>query len=102
MLAGGARWAVERGWGDARDLERIEEQGVMAGPQPENVSERAKERQRREMGTLGSGNHYLEVQAVTEIYDTAVAETFELAEDEVVVTFTAARVALAIRSGPSS
>ena len=86
MLAGGARWAVERGWGDARDLERIEEQGVMAGAQPENVSERAKERQRREMGTLGSGNHYLEVQAVTEIYDTAVAETFELAEDEVVVT----------------
>ena len=41
----------------------------MAGARPEHVSERAKERQRREMGTLGSGNHYLEVQAVTEIYD---------------------------------
>ena len=86
MLAGGARWAVERGWGDARDLERIEEQGVMAGAKPENVSDRAKERQRREMGTLGSGNHYLEVQAVAEIYDAAVAEAFELAPDDVVVT----------------
>jgi tRNA-splicing ligase RtcB/Glycosyltransferase family 20 len=65
MLAG--RWAVERGWGERRDLERIEERGAMAGAKPEMVSERAKERQRREMGTLGSGNHYLEVQAVAEI-----------------------------------
>ena len=69
MLARGACWAVERGWGEARDLERIEEAGRMAGAQPEHVSERAKERQRREMGTLGSGNHYLEVQIVTKIFD---------------------------------
>ena len=74
MLAGGACWAVERGWGEARDLERIEEAGRMAGAQPEYVSERAKERQRREMGTLGSGNHYLEVQGVAEIFDAKVAE----------------------------
>ena len=86
MLAGGARWAVERGWGEARDLERIEEKGAMAGARPECVSERAKERQRREMGTLGSGNHYLEVQAVAEIFDAAVAEAFGLAQDDVVVT----------------
>jgi len=86
MLAGGARWAVNRGWGEARDLERIEEQGQMAGAKPEFVSERAKERQRREMGTLGSGNHYLEVQAVAEILDASVARTFGLAEGEVVVT----------------
>ncbi len=86
MLAGGARWAIERGWGDARDLERIEEQGTMAGAQPECVSDRAKERQRREMGTLGSGNHYLEVQAVAEIFDPAAAEAFGLAQDDVVVT----------------
>ena len=86
MLAGGARWAVERGWGEERDLERIEEHGVMAGAEPEHVSDRAKERQRREMGTLGSGNHYLEVQAVTEIFDTAVAGVFGLARDDVVVT----------------
>jgi tRNA-splicing ligase RtcB len=55
---------TRRGKGEAHDLERIEEQGCMAGAQPECVSERAKEHQRREMGTLGSGNHYLEIQAV--------------------------------------
>jgi tRNA-splicing ligase RtcB len=86
MLAGGARWAVERGWGELRDLERIEEDGRMAGARPDLVSDRAKERQRREMGTLGSGNHYLEVQAVSEIFDAAVAKVFRLAEDDVVVT----------------
>jgi tRNA-splicing ligase RtcB len=86
MLSGGARWAVERGWGDSSDLERIEESGKMAGAMPENVSERARERQRREMGTLGSGNHYLEVQAIAEIFDTAVAKAYGLAQDDVVVT----------------
>jgi len=86
MLAGGAHWALERGWGEARDLEGIEEGGKMAGAKPAWVSERAKERQRREMGTLGSGNHYLEVQAVVEIFDASVAKVFGLAEDDVVVT----------------
>jgi tRNA-splicing ligase RtcB len=86
MLIGGARWAVARGWGDERDLERIEEGGVMAGAEPECVSDRAKERQCREMGTLGSGNHYLEVQAVAEIFDDTVARAFGLAPDDVVVT----------------
>jgi tRNA-splicing ligase RtcB len=86
MLTGGAHWAIERGWGEARDLERIEEQGRMAGAEPRCVSERAKERQRREMGTLGSGNHYLEVQAVAELFDAKVAEAFGLACDDVVVT----------------
>jgi tRNA-splicing ligase RtcB len=86
MLTGGARWAVARGWGEARDLERIEENGCMAGAMPEHVSERAKERQRREMGTLGSGNHYLEVQAVAEIFDADLAKTYGLVPDEVVVT----------------
>jgi tRNA-splicing ligase RtcB (3'-phosphate/5'-hydroxy nucleic acid ligase) len=69
-----------------RDLARIEEQGQMFGAEPAQVSERAKERQRREMGTLGSGNHYLEVQAVAEIFDPAVAGVFGLAPDDVVVT----------------
>jgi tRNA-splicing ligase RtcB len=86
MLAGGARWAVEQGWGETRDLERIEEGGTMAGARPEHISDRAKQRQRREMGTLGSGNHYLEVQAIVEIYDAAAAKAFGLAQDEVVVT----------------
>jgi tRNA-splicing ligase RtcB (3'-phosphate/5'-hydroxy nucleic acid ligase) len=86
MLSGGARWAIERGWGETRDLERIEEQGCAAGARPECVSDRAKERQRREMGTLGSGNHYLEIQAVAQIYDPVVAKAFGLAQDDVVAT----------------
>lgn len=86
MLVGGARWAVERGWGDTRDLERIEESGTMAGARPDCVSERAKERQRREMGTLGSGNHYLEIQAVAEIFDAVLANVFGLKQKDVVVT----------------
>jgi tRNA-splicing ligase RtcB len=86
MLTGGACWAVERGWGEMRDLERIEEGGRMAGARPECVSDRAKERQRRELGTLGSGNHYLEVQAVVEIFDAPAADKFGLARDDVVVT----------------
>ena len=86
MLSGGACWAVERGWGEARDLDRIEERGSAVDARPECVSDRAKERQRREMGTLGSGNHYLEVQVVAEIFDPIVAKSFGLAQDEVVVT----------------
>lgn len=86
MLSGGARWAVERGWGETRDLDRIEESGQMADAQPACVSQHAKERQRREMGTLGSGNHYLEVQAVVEVLDGDVAKVFELKQDDVVVT----------------
>lgn len=86
MLAGGAAWAIERGWGEKADLERIEENGAMSGAEPGWVSDRAKERQRREMGTLGSGNHYLEVQVVAEIFDAKVAEAFGLALGEIVVT----------------
>jgi tRNA-splicing ligase RtcB len=86
MLKGGAQWAVEQGWGEARDLARIEEHGRMEGARPENVSARAKERQRAEMGTLGLGNHYLEVQEVTEIFDAAAAQTFGIAEGDMVVS----------------
>jgi len=86
MLAGGARWAVERGYGTAADLERIEERGCMAGAMPEKVSDRAKNRQRDEMGTLGSGNHYLEVQQVVKIFDPVVASAFHLRERDVVIS----------------
>ena len=85
MLAGGARWAVERGWGRAEDLERVEEQGQMRGAQPDQVSKQAKKRQRDEMGTLGSGNHYLEVQEVTAVFDEGIATGFGLAQGDVVV-----------------
>jgi tRNA-splicing ligase RtcB len=86
MLAGGAEWAVEQGWGRHEDLERIEEHGRMRGARPDEVSDHAKKRQRAEMGTLGSGNHYLEVQAVEAIYDRAAAAAFGLAVDDVVVS----------------
>ncbi|HHQ42459.1 MAG TPA: RtcB family protein [Chromatiales bacterium] len=86
MLRGGAQWAVERGWGRPEDLERIEERGRMSGARPECVSERAKQRQRDEMGTLGSGNHYLEVQEVAEVYDPEAAAAFGLREGEIVVS----------------
>lgn len=85
MLAGGARWAVERGYGNENDLERIEEHGQMRGAKPDQVSEFAKKRQRDEMGTLGSGNHYLEVQRVAKIYDAEIAQAFGLRENDVVV-----------------
>lgn len=86
MLRGGARWAVEQGWGLPEDLQRIEERGCMAGARPEEVSDRAKERQRREMGTLGSGNHYLEVQYVDEIFDKHAAEAFGVRPGDAVVS----------------
>jgi tRNA-splicing ligase RtcB len=78
MLTGGARWAVRRGYGIEADLEYIEESGCIAGADPTALSQRARERQRDEMGTLGSGNHYLEVQWVTEIHDAAAAAAFGL------------------------
>ncbi len=86
MMAGGAAWAVAQGWGEEADLARIEDQGCVAGAEPEAVSRRARERQREEMGTLGSGNHYLEVQLVDRIEDEATARAFGLTEGQVVVT----------------
>ena len=86
MLAGGARWAVESGWGERADLERVEEGGRMRDARPEDVSERAKTRMRDEVGTLGSGNHYLEVQAVAEVHDARAARAFGLEEGDVVVS----------------
>ena len=86
MLTKGARWAVERGYGTTEDLDRIEERGCMAGAKPEHVSEQAKRRQRDEMGTLGSGNHYLEVQQATEIYDAGIASTFGVRQGDILLS----------------
>ena len=85
MLAGGAKWAVQRGWGTDADLERTEEHGQMLHAKPGKVSEHAKRRQRDEMGTLGSGNHYLEVQEVAEVFDARIAAGFGLAAGDIVV-----------------
>ncbi|MDJ0937746.1 MAG: RtcB family protein [Kiloniellales bacterium] len=86
MLSGGAVWALDRGYGREADLERIEERGRMPGARPDVVSAQARKRQRREMGTLGSGNHYLEVQEVTAVHDAKAAAAFGLEQGEVVVS----------------
>ena len=86
MLTDGAHWAVSRGYGAAEDLERIEEGGKCLYAEPDAVSQRARRRQRDEMGTLGSGNHYLELQHVVEIYRPAIADGLGLRAGEMVVS----------------
>jgi tRNA-splicing ligase RtcB len=86
MLVGGAEWAVARGYGEPADLDRIEEHGKMSGADPQAVSPQAKRRQQDELGTLGSGNHYLEVQRVDTIYDQAAASEWGLSAGDAVVS----------------
>jgi len=86
MLRGGAHWAVARGYGTDDDLSHIEENGRMADAVPRYVSVKAKERQTKQVGTLGSGNHYLEVQRISAIYDVRIAEAFGLELNDVVVS----------------
>jgi tRNA-splicing ligase RtcB len=86
VLAEGARWAVENGFGQAEDLRFIEANGCMRGADPSQVSEQAKKRQLEEMGTLGSGNHYLEVQQVAEIYDAQAAAAFGIEEGDIKIS----------------
>jgi tRNA-splicing ligase RtcB len=85
MLAGGAVWAANLGYGTRADLERIEDRGCAPSAVPDAVSAVAKKRQRDEMGSLGSGNHYLEVQAVERILDPDRADAFGLRPGQVVV-----------------
>ncbi|MGZ4964579.1 MAG: RtcB family protein [Limisphaerales bacterium] len=84
MLEGGAQWAVEKGYGLLEDLERIEEHGCAGDAEPDQISEQAKRRQKDEMGTLGSGNHYLEVQEVTRIYNQQIAAAFGVHEGDII------------------
>ncbi len=81
----GARWAVEKGFGTEGDIEHIEERGCIDGADPDQVSERALERGRAQLGTLGSGNHFVEVGYVAEVYDEAVARVLGLWKDQVTV-----------------
>jgi tRNA-splicing ligase RtcB len=86
MLTGGAHWAVSRGYGSSEDLAHIEEGGCIAGADPAALSRRARDRQRDEMGTLGSGNHYLEVQWVAAVHDAPAAAGYGLEAGRVVVS----------------
>ena len=81
----GARWAVEEGYGFEDDLTHCEESGGMAGADPEQVSVKARKRGRPQLGTLGSGNHFLEIQRVEEIYDPDVARQFGLFQGQITV-----------------
>ncbi len=85
VLLDGARWAVAQGYGPEEELEFVEERGRMEGSDPAEVSHIAKRRQRAEMGTLGSGNHYLEVQVVDRVDDEAAARAYGLAPGDVVI-----------------
>jgi tRNA-splicing ligase RtcB len=85
ILLKGARWAVESGFGEAEDLERIESGGYIEGADPSLISNKAYERGRAQQGTLGSGNHFLEVQYVDEIYDERAANVIGLFKDQITI-----------------
>jgi len=83
VLKEGSRWAVNRGFGEDRDLDHTEDSGRMTEADPSAVSDRALERGKKQLGTLGSGNHFLEVGVVDEIYDGVAAEAYGLSENQV-------------------
>lgn len=85
LLVQGARWSVEQGFGLEEDLDFIEEGGCLPGANPERVSKRAKERGHSQLGTLGSGNHFVEVGVVEEIYDEGTARILGLEKNLVTV-----------------
>ncbi|WP_406080640.1 RtcB family protein [Micromonospora sp. NBC_00858] len=85
VLRGGSRYAVEQGHGVPRDLARCEDGGVVSEADPEQVSDRAVQRGQGQVGSLGSGNHFLEVQVVEEVYDEPVAAAFGLRLGQVCV-----------------
>ncbi len=90
VMRDGAGWAVERGHGSRDDVDAIESGGAIPGADPDAVSQQARERGLRQLGSLGSGNHFLEVQVVDEVYDDAVARRLGLQ---------AGRVTLMIHTG---
>jgi len=85
ILEYGVEWAVENGYGTESDLRHCEDEGRRPDARPEFVSQKAKDRGRNQVGSLGSGNHFLEVQRVTDVYRDGVADAFGLEADQVVV-----------------
>ena len=85
VLASGVRWMVERGYGEPTDMEFCEARGQMPGADPDQVSKRAKERGRPQAGSLGSGNHFLEVQYVQKVVDAEIGQALGLTENQIVV-----------------
>jgi tRNA-splicing ligase RtcB len=85
VLTDGAAWAVSHGFGDRDDLDHIEEGGRLVGADPDLVSDRARQRGAMQLGSLGSGNHFAELQYVAEIYDEDTASAFGLFPDQITV-----------------
>jgi tRNA-splicing ligase RtcB len=85
ILIKGARWAVEQGMGDRADLQRIESHGSIDGADPDIITQKAYERGRAQQGTLGSGNHFLEIQYIDEVYDETAANALGLFKGEITV-----------------
>ncbi len=85
VMVQGARWAVRQGYGFPEDLDHMEEHGCLAGADAASVSDKAAERGRKQLGTLGSGNHFLEVGYVQKIYDERVAQAFGLRANQITV-----------------
>jgi len=85
VMTEGAKWAVRNGYGWQQDLEYMEEGGSMAGANPDRVSPRARERGREQLGTLGAGNHFLEVQVVEEVYEPEIAKVLGLEQGQITV-----------------
>ena len=83
VLREGSRWAVRQGFGEENDLEHTEDGGCMPNADPDRVSERALKRGRKQLGTLGSGNHFLEVGIVDEVYEADIGKVFGLFEGQV-------------------
>ena len=86
VLVKGAKYSVDMGYGFREDLEFIEENGCVKGADPTNVSQKAKERQFKQIGTLGSGNHYLEVQVIDEVFDESAAKVYGLSKGQVMIS----------------
>jgi len=85
LLIKGSKWCVEQGYGTQEDLECTEESGAIAGADPDGVSERAYERGKAQSGTLGSGNHFIEVQVIDQLYDRDLCDEFGLRLGQVTV-----------------
>ncbi len=102
LLVKGAEFAVSQGYGVPEDLEYTEEGGRMDGADPKAVSTKAKQRQFRQVGTLGSGNHYLEVQHITQIRDRRAAAAYGLEEGQILVAVHCGSRALGHQIGQDS
>ncbi len=87
IIEKGAEYIVSLGYGTKDDLKHIEENGKIEGAEKEKISDKAKQRQRKQIGTLGSGNHYSEVQVVDEIFDEKTAKEYGITKNQIVISF---------------